>query len=113
MNYTIVVQFQHGPVKNEGQGGDQMRPHPRQQHAGDNNNQGIKEVERTVPSSSFVDDKTNQNQIGQNLQRGLQPVLLPQGEQKHVEQGKTVPENYSRNEQPHGQRRRSELCDRQ
>ena len=91
-NHAVVVQFQHGAVKNERQRSDQLRPHPRQQHAGHDDDQRIEEVQRTVPSSGFVDDEADQNQIGQNLQRGLQPVLLPEREQQHVEQREAVPE---------------------
>ena len=91
-NYPVVVQFQNRPVKNESQRCNQVRPHARQQHAGDDDDQRIEEVKRAVPSSGFVDDEADQNQIGHNLQRGLQPVLLPEREQQHIEQRKAIPE---------------------
>src|SRR5450631_218200 len=112
-NDAVVVQFQHGPVKNEGERRNQLRPHARQQQAGDNDDQGIEKVKRTVPSTGFVDDEADENQIGQNLQRGLQTVLLPEGEQKHVEQRKAVPEKNGTDEEPHGQRRQTEMGNRQ
>ena len=40
-------------------------------------------------------------------------MLPPQGKQKHVEHGKAVPEKNGADEEPHGQRRRTELGDRQ
>ena len=112
-NNAVVVQFQHRPIKNEGQSRDKLRPHARQQHAGDNDDQRIKKVQRTVPAAGFVDDEADQDQIGKNLQRSLQPVLLPEGEQEHVEQRQAVPEQNGAEEQPHRQRRRSELGDGQ
>src|SRR5580704_6328995 len=112
-NHAVVVQFQNRPVEDESQSRDEVRPHARQQHAGDDDDQGIEEVQRAVPSSGFVDHEADQNQISHNLQRGLQPVLLPEGEQKYVEQRKTVPQQNGSNEEPHGQRRRTELGDRQ
>ncbi len=108
-NQAIVVQFQDGPVKNESQGSHQVRPDARQQHAGDDDDERIEEVEGTIPASGFMDDKAGQDQIRNHLQRGLQPMLLPQGEQKHIEQRKAVPEKDGADEEPDGQWRRSEL----
>ncbi len=112
-NHGVVVQFQHRPVENESQGRNQLRPHPRQQHAGHDDHQGIEKVQRAVPSSGFMDHEADQNQIGENLQRGLQAMFLPQGEQEHVEQRKAAPEQHGTDEEPHGQRRRTVLGDRQ
>src|SRR5258708_5838470 len=97
---AVVVQFQNHAVKNESQGGDQVRPNPGQQHAGNNNDQRIEEVQRTVPSSGLVNDQTDQNQISEDLQRSLQPVLLPEGQKQYVKQREAVPEQNGRNEEP-------------
>ena len=112
-DHSIVVQFQHRAVKNECQGGHQLGPHPRQHDAGHDDDQGIEEVERTVPSSGFMDDQADQNQVGKKLQRGLQPVFLPQGKQEHEEQRQAVPEKNGGDEEPQRQSRRRELGDRQ
>ena len=106
-NHAVIVQFQNRAVKNECQRRDQVRPHSRQEHAGHNDDQRIKEIQRTVPAPGFMHDQADENQIGENLQRGLQPVFLPEREQEHVEQRKAVPEKNRADEEPHGQRRRS------
>src|SRR5579864_2718073 len=56
-----------------------------------------------------MNDETDQNKIGQNLQRCLQTVLPPEREQKHVEQRKAVPENNGADEQAQRQRCWTEL----
>jgi hypothetical protein len=112
-NYAIVVQFQHRAVKDESQGRDQLGPHPRQQHGSNDNDQRIEEVQGTVPASGLVDHQADQEQIGQDLQRGLQAVFLPEGKQQHIEQRKAVPEQDGADEQPHGQRRGSKLRHRE
>jgi hypothetical protein len=33
-----------------------------------------------------MNDQADQNEVGQNLQRRLQPVFLPERQQQHVEQ---------------------------
>src|ERR1039458_10000308 len=112
-NYGIVVQFQHRSVKDESQSGDELRPHARQQHAGHDDDQGIEEVQGTVPPAGLVDHEADHDQIGHNLQRGLQTVLLPEREKKYVEEREAVPQQNGCDEEPHGHRARAELGDRQ
>ena len=112
-NEPEVAQFQNRAVKNERQRRHQLRPHPRQQHAGNNNDERIEEVERAVPASGLVNDEADQNQVGQNLQRGLQSVLAPKRKQEHVKQRKAVPEKNGAEEEPHGKRRGTEPSNRQ
>src|SRR5579864_4754315 len=90
-----------------------MRPNTCQQHARNNDNQRIKKVERTIPSSGFMNDEADKEKIGQNLQRSLKPVLPPQREQNHKEEREAIPQKHSTDEEPHGQRGRIELGDRQ
>ena len=77
-NHPVVIQFQDRPVQDEGQRRDQLRPHARQQHAGHDDHQRIEKIKGTVPPAGLVDHQADQYQISQDLQRSLQPVLLPE-----------------------------------
>src|SRR5580765_354119 len=91
-DHSVVVQLQHTAIKNECESGNQASPDSGQEDAGNDNDQRIKEIERTVPATSLVDDKSNEGDVSEHLQCGLQPVLLPKGEQEHVKERQAVPE---------------------
>src|SRR5579859_3500909 len=99
-NDAVVIQFEDCAVKDEGEGRDQLRPDARQQDAGNNDYQRIEKVERAVPTASFMNDHADQNEIGENLERGLETMLLPDGKQQHVKQRDAEPEQNRAEEEP-------------
>src|SRR5579862_8873770 len=109
----VIVQFQHRAVENESQRGHEVRPHLRQQYAGNDDHQWIQKIQRAVPTSGLVDDQTYQNQVSEDLQCCLQAVLAPQRKQQHVEQRKAVPEKNSAEKQAQRKARGTEVDDRQ
>src|SRR5580692_7254930 len=112
-NNGVVIQFKDTSVKNEGEGGDQARPDTRQKHAGHDDDERIKEVQGTVPTAGLVDHEADEDDISKHLQRGLQPVLLPEREQKNIEQRQAVPEKDGGQEEPPWHGRRTELRHRE
>ena len=90
-----------------------MRPHAREQNAGDNDDQRVKKIQRTVPASGFMHDQTDQNQVREYLQGCLQAVFMPQGEQEDVEQRQPKPQNDCADEKAKRQRRGREMGDSQ
>src|SRR5579863_2050317 len=79
-----------------------MRPHSWKQDARHDNHERVKEVQRTVPATGFVYYQTDQEEVGEHLQRCLQTVLLPQREQQRIENGQSKPEDDSADEKTYG-----------
>jgi hypothetical protein len=71
-NHEVVIEFENGSEENESQGRAQVSPGPRQQHAGDHDDQGVEEIQRAVDAAGEVDDQRDHGQIGEHLQNGLQ-----------------------------------------
>src|SRR3984893_7369889 len=113
MDQAIVIELKNCAVKDESQRRDQMRPYSRQQDAGNDNDQGIKKIQRTIPASGLVHHQADQGKVGENLQCRLEPVLLPEGKQQDVKKRQRVPQQNRADEQSQGERSRRELCDQQ
>ena len=75
----------------------------------DDDHQRIQEVHRTVPTAGLVNHQADQDEVGKYLQGRLNAMLLPEREQKHVEEREAIPEQDRADEQPHGNRRWTEL----
>src|ERR1700728_2536016 len=105
----IVVEFQDGSVKDESESGNQMGPHPGKQNAGNNDDQRVEEIQRTIPTSRLMHNQADQDQVGQNLQGRLQPMFLPEGQQQHVEDGEGKPQHHGADEKTQRQGRGGEV----
>src|SRR5437879_5766 len=106
---AVVVEFENGAIQNESQRRHQLRPNPGQQDAGHNNHQRIEEVQRTVPTPGFVYDQANEDDVGEDLKRGLEAVLPPEREQQDVKERNTVPEQNRTDEEPNRKQSWSQL----
>ena len=74
--------------------GGEIGPVFRQQGTGDNDDERIKKVERSVNAAGDVNDGSGENQVGDDLQLGLRsPIALAVGEhnQMHGRQPRTRP----------------------
>ena len=109
----VIIEFQHRPIKDESQCGNQLRPYSRKQNAGHDNDQGVEEIQRAVPASGLMHHQADHDQVGQNLQRGLQAMFIPKRQQQRVEDGECKPQNHGADEQTQGQRSWGEMRDGQ
>ncbi len=112
-HYSVVVEFKDGAIKNESQRRHQMRPHSGKQDAGHDDDQRVEKVQRTVPASRLMHDQADHDQIGQDLQGCLQPVLLPEGQQDYIEEREGIPQKDRAEEKAQRQACARQLCDRQ
>ena len=75
-NDEIVIEFENGSEKDEGERGAQVSPDTGQEHAGDDNDERVKKIERAVDAAGDMDDQGNHGQIGEHLQDGLEAMLV-------------------------------------
>src|SRR5713226_5640824 len=108
-----VAQLQYRAVEQECQRGCQVSPGPRQQNRGHNNDQGIQKIERTIHPAGDVNQKADQQQVGNDLQHRLRPQFFPNPQQHQVKRRNRVRQHDGIHEHTHGKRHRRELRDRQ
>ena len=63
----------------------QIGPDPRQQNAGNNNDQRVKEVQRTVHAARGINHQRDHHQVGDDLQQRLDAAFFPERQQEQVE----------------------------
>ena len=107
----VVIEFEDGSEQDESQGRAQISPGPRQQHAGDNDDQGVEKIQRAVDAAGDMDDQRDHGQIGEHLQNGLQAVFAPDRNQKKEKQRKHEPQHHPGEKGQDGQRAGSEADD--
>ena len=112
-NQPVVIRLQDGTVQDKGRCRDQVCPCSRQQNAGNNDDQWIKEIQRAVDPAGYMDNQRDHGQIGKYLQESLHPILTPHREQQNVEKRQRVPQHDRTDEQPQGNRCRRELGNRE
>ena len=107
----VVIKFEDGAEEDESESGAEISPGPRQQHAGDNDDQGVEEIQRTVDAAGYVDDQRDHGQIGEHLQHGLQAVFVPDRNQKKEKQREHEPQHHTGEKRHDGQGAGSEADD--
>ena len=90
-NDKVVIEFEDAAEQDKGEGGAQISPDAGQQHAGDDDNEGVEKIERAVDASGDMDDEGNHGEVGEHLKDGLETMLAPDGNQKKKKQGKHEP----------------------
>jgi hypothetical protein len=85
-NQTVVIELYDRTEQNKWQCSGGVRPSTRQQNASNNDDQWVKKIEGTVDATGHVHDHRDKNQVGHNLQRSLDAVFLPDGQQQDIEQ---------------------------
>src|SRR5580704_2168144 len=113
MHESVIVELEDRAVKNESERCHKLRPHSGQQDSSNDDGQRIEEVQRTVPASGLVYDQADHDEVGQDLQRRLQAMLAPEGEQDYIEERNGIPQQHGAEEKAQGQTGRRQLRDRQ
>src|SRR4029077_10273696 len=111
-DHSVVIQLQNAAVEDECERGDQASPHSWQEHAGNNDDQRIKKIERTVPAPGLVEYDTDEDNVGEHLECALETILLPKREQQHIKERQAVPEQDRGKKQAPRHGRGTELCHR-
>src|SRR5208337_1806669 len=101
---AVIIEFEDGTEQDESQGGTEISPGSRQEHASDNDDQGVEKIQRAVDAAGDMNHQRDHGQIGEHLENGLEAVLAPDRNQKKEKQRKHEPEHHPDEEGQDGQR---------
>src|ERR1035437_11160712 len=102
-NDRVVIELEDGSEQDESQGGAEISPGSRQEHARDHDDQGVEKIQGTVDAAGDMDDQGNHGQIGEDLKDGLEAVFAPDRNQKKEKQREHEPQHHSGEEGQDGQ----------
>src|ERR1700722_5756520 len=103
-NHQVVIEFEDTAEEDESEGGAEVSPDPWQKHAGDDDDQGVEKVQRTVDASGDMDHERDHGQIGEHLEDRLQAMLVPDRYQEKKKQRKHRPQHHTGKKRHDGKR---------
>ena len=98
MQHAVLDQLEHGSEENKGKSRGQISPDPRQLDAGNDDDQGIQKVKRGINAAGDVKQRGGEGDIGEDLQTDVRPRVVPQSQQKNLEERNGIPEDNNADE---------------